>query len=106
MSEAFEVPESEADKPENRYPFKIKGKQYDIPLLSHVGYDALQILSRDVYTDTEADAVTYDFLAHLVGEDGADAIRSLDRKQLDALATAYRKASGITEGESAASPSS
>lgn len=106
MSDVFEVPESEADKPENRYRFKIGETEFDIPKLSHVTGEHLDIINRDVYTDTEADQVVCEFLVALVGDEHAEKIRKLDRKQLDALATAYRKASGIDEGESAASSSS
>lgn len=104
MSDVFRIPESEADKPENRFKFAVGDKTFDVPRMGYLSRAALEIVKREVETDVDLDMVTYDLFAELTGTPGV--VDGLPQDQLRALRDAYREASDITEGESEASSGS
>lgn len=94
----FKVPESEANKPENRFEFEIAGKAYSMPKLSYAPVEA-SILFAQGYNVEGLVACADD-------QDTRVALNLLTGDQLKALEKALIEASRVAPGESDSSDDS
>lgn len=95
---SFSVPESDAEKPENRFEFTIGEKSYNVPKLGYAPV-AASLLFEQGYLIEGLIACSDDPAI------AAD-MRKLKRDQLDALETAWVKESRVSPGESDSSAGS
>lgn len=94
----FQVPTSKKSIQQNRFPFTVDGKTYSIPLLKYAPVEAAEAF--------ENDKPIRALMLAANDQTAADAIRSLDGEQFQALMDAWTEASGISPGESQASTGS
>lgn len=87
----FVVPQSEKDKPENRFEFVIDGETYDVPLLRFAPVEAALLFEQ---------GRSIEGLMECAGAEAGIAMRNLDREQLKDLEEAWVKASRVSPGES------
>ncbi|MFJ4166287.1 hypothetical protein ACIPY5_12085 [Microbacterium sp. NPDC089698] len=96
----YEVPQSKKSLKQNRFEFKLPGdkKLYSVPLLQYIR----PAFIRD-YSELDAN----EFMVKFIDAELPGVLDKLeDSEQLEALMNAWSEASGITPGESEASPSS
>ena len=97
----YEVPESKKSLNQNQFPFKLAGKQFELPKFKYIEVGHLELLS-----DPETR------ITGLLGIAGGPktalgaAFRKLDAEQLQGLVEAWQADSGVTVGESSASENS
>ena len=95
----FAVPASLSDLPENRFSFTLPGSatEFSIPKVQFIPFDVLE--------QAGDDGLELRGLALGLGDEAlAKALGGLDPSQLNALITAWKKASvGVSVGESSAS---
>ena len=98
----FQVPESKRSIDQNKFEFTVPGdeKVYRVPKAKYLTLGKMDVLSG------KAEEVTIADIIDLFGEDNAEAIRTLDKDQMEALTNAWQQDSGIEMGESSASSSS
>lgn len=94
----FEVPASKKSIAQNRFEFTLDDRTYSIPLLKFATVEAAEAL--------EEDRTVRAVMLACETEEAADAVRSLDGEQFNALVSAWAEASGITVPESLASTDS
>lgn len=100
----FEIPESKALDPKNRFEFMFDGKARSAPLMEFVDIET-EAMFTSAMTGTDQELAYCHALAD--GDAKLEAgLRRLSRDQLESLTNAYDKASGVTAGESDASTDS
>ena len=103
----FEVPQSKADAPENRFEFTIDGEKHSVPLMRFLPGSVVELMAaaEDKESYIHLRAAQYAMFGP-VGSPAGDAVRTLDAERFEALLEAYQEASGVTVGESSASADS
>jgi len=96
---AFEVPASKASVGQDKFTFKIDGKQFSIKKAKY-----LTIGEAEALESPESSTVVLDIFGRRGTKQG-DAVRSLDQEQFAALVEAWKLDSGVGVGESGASSS-
>lgn len=87
----YKVPESNADKPENRFEFELFGKIHSVPLFSVAPIEATLLWQQ---------GRNLDGLFACMDDETEAAVRQLDREQIEALDAAWTEASKVSPGES------
>ncbi|OZD23816.1 hypothetical protein CH253_08110 [Rhodococcus sp. 06-156-3C] len=107
----YNVPESGAEKKENRFAFRIKDangkgkdKVYSVPKLEFLSGETSEYIADLVGKAYNETTVTRNMLS-LENPDCAEAVRKLRKDQVDALSAQWAEASAVTVGESSASES-
>lgn len=100
---AYTVPESKKSIRQNQFEFQVPGDEriYSVPKAMYLPVGMIEKMS------TQTDQVSISDIIGLFGDgEAADAVRTLDREQLENLTEAWQKDSGLTVGESSASTDS
>lgn len=99
---AFQVPESKRSIRQNRFEFALPdGTEVSIPKAKYLTIGQIETLS------TMGEEISLTNMLELFQEPAAaEAVRTLDAEQLQALMTAWQEDSGLTLGESSASEQS
>lgn len=96
----YEVPQSKKSLKQNQFEFKLPGdrKTYSVPLLQYI---------RPAFIRDYAELDANEFMVKFIDAELPGVLDKLeDSEQLEALMNAWSAASGITPGESEASPNS
>ena len=100
---AFKVPKSKASNKVNQFEFDIDGTPYRVPFLRYItGETVERIAELEAGGGMQSAAAAYAIFGP-AGTPVGDAVRTLDREQLDALMDAFVEESKISPGESEAS---
>lgn len=95
----FEVPASKASIDQNKFKFKLSGKQYSLPKFTYLPMSVMETIE-----GASADSISpYLNIFGAKGTPLGDAVRSLDKDQFTALIQAWRDDSQVKPGESGAS---
>jgi len=101
----YTVPESKRSLHQNQFEFKVPGdkKLYRIPKIKYLPVGTIEKMAL-----AGKNVTISDMLSLFDGDNSAaaDAVRKLDREQLEALTRAWQEDSGIVVGESSASTDS
>ncbi|WMI34031.1 tail assembly chaperone [Microbacterium phage TukTuk] len=98
---AYEVPASKRSIRQNQFEFKVPGdrKTYRIPKAKYLTMGQIEALQ-----EKKDEVLLTDILEMLGQGEAREAVRTLDQEQLMDLMEAWQTDSGISVGESSASP--